>query len=427
MTGARTGPRPVDRTPVDWSREPHEFGRLHDDGYVLSVPTLGISLEVDRLRRERHQLVAELLVRCTLAGAQTYDGILLTGTVNLSSLDARPKLARRLSELSAADDVPWHQLVEELATRIRADEREGQPAVLLRECLPPGPEAVTSVEGIALPLAHPTIPFGDGGTGKSLIALYIAGTFAARQIPVLYADWELDEAEQHDRLRRLFRGQMPDVFYARCERPLVAEADRLRRLICEHAIRYVIVDSVAYACDGPPEAAETAMAYWRAMRQLRVGSLHVAHTSKNAETNERTPFGSVFWANSARMTWHVRQATDDPTPGRIAVALTNRKSNLRALQPAVGLELVFTDEQIDVRRIDLADEPELAARLPLAQRIVALVRRGALPIGAIADALDEKEDSVSKAVRRAEGKIFTRRVGQGGVFEIGLLDRRTGR
>ena len=38
-------------------------------------------------------------------------------------------------------------------------------------------------------------------------------------------------------------------------RPLAEDVDRLRRYIRQHDIGYVVVDSVALACDGPPEAA----------------------------------------------------------------------------------------------------------------------------------------------------------------------------
>ena len=83
--------------------------------------------------------------------------------------------------------------------------------------------------------------------------------------------------------------------YARCERPLVYEADRLARIVREHDISYAIFDSVAFACDGPPEAAEVAGRYFRAVRQLGIGSLQIAHISK-AENGDKKPFGSALLA-----------------------------------------------------------------------------------------------------------------------------------
>jgi len=61
----------------------------------------------------------------------------------------------------------------------------------------------------------------------------------------------------------------------------------------------VILDSVAFACEGPPEAAETAAAYYWALRLLGVGSTSIAHITK-AEGGDQKPFGSAFWHNGAR-------------------------------------------------------------------------------------------------------------------------------
>ena len=76
---------------------------------------------------------------------------------------------------------------------------------------------------------------------------------------------------------------MPDVRYIRCDRPLVHEVDRLRRWIRDHHLEYVVLDSVAFGTDGPPEAAESAMAYMRAVRQLGIGARLIAHITKSGD------------------------------------------------------------------------------------------------------------------------------------------------
>ena len=108
---------------------------------------------------------------------------------------------------------------------------------------------------------HPVILFGDGGTGKSMVALHAGGQLARRGIRVMLADWEFDGREHRERLGRLFGSDMPDILYARCDRPLVFEADRLRRIVTAEQVQYVILDSVAFASNGPPESAEAASAY----------------------------------------------------------------------------------------------------------------------------------------------------------------------
>ena len=131
-----------------------------------------------------------------------------------------------------------------------------------------------TVDGLTLPRQHPSILFGDGGTGKSYIALYVAGRIAEQDISVALFDWELAGEDHRDRLERLFSDGMPRVLYCRCERPLVYEVDRLRRIVRDKGVQYAVYDSVAFASDGPPEAAEVAGRYFRAVRQIGGGSLH---------------------------------------------------------------------------------------------------------------------------------------------------------
>jgi hypothetical protein len=164
------------------------------------------------------------------------------------------------------------------------------------------------------------------------------GRLAERGIPVLYADWELGGEDHRDRLERLFGADMPDVHYIRCERPMVAEADRIRRCIVELRIKYVVCDSVGYAAGGPPESAEVANAYFRAVGQFGpdVGSLHVAHVTKPKEDDKAgkaanlKPFGSVFWHNSARATWYVRRTDAGSTTRRQTSAPFDKQLDLRS-------------------------------------------------------------------------------------------------
>src|SRR5437762_2668802 len=77
---------------------PRDFQSLGDDQYRFTILEPGIQFEVDRLRRERHELVGEVTVRCDLAGARVVDGSLSVGDFNLSSIQARKTLAKHLAE-----------------------------------------------------------------------------------------------------------------------------------------------------------------------------------------------------------------------------------------------------------------------------------------------------------------------------------------
>ena len=307
-------------------------------------------------------------------------------------------------------------LLEEFAQRVLAAERAGSPAVLLAEIDRPAPDQALDVDGFPLLRRHPSILFGDGGTAKSYLALYLAGVLAERGLRVAYIDWELAGEDHRDRLERLFGPAMPTIYYARCTRPLVYEAERLRRIVRERAIDYAVFDSVAFACDGPPEAAEVAGRYFLALRQLgEIGSLHVAHVSKAADGADQKPFGSVFWHNGARASWNVKLAEGEPGDSRITVGLYHKKANLGARLPAVGFELSFDADRTRVRRVDLADVPDLAAGLSIRQRMVAALRRGAMTRDELADEIGAKPESIKRTINRYSRQF---RVLEGG--RIGL-------
>jgi hypothetical protein len=411
-----------------------EFSRVGEGHYRLVVLSLGIMFDVARLRQERRQeWIGELTVACDLPGAKTVgdDQLLSVADWNLSSADDRWKRAKLLAERSDAPDIDWASYLEELAQRTIAAERVGFPSRPLHTYDRPGPDAQFEVDGWRLLRDHGTIGYGDGGSAKSYLALYVAGRLAQRGVSVLYADWELGGEDHRDRLERLFGPQMPMVHYVRCDRALVSEADRLSREVRRLSIDYLICDSIAFATAGPPEAAEHATAYFRAVRQIGIGSLHLAHINKSEQSDQK-PFGSSFWHNSARATWFVKQASASPDGQRLTIGLFNRKSNLTRLQPAVGFQFEFSAERTVVTRVNLADVEDLAGQLPLWQRIAHFLQAGGgVPrtIADIAEELEAKPDTVKKAVSpsRARGgkSMFTQVPSSDGIVRIALVERRT--
>jgi len=377
------------------------------------MEALGLVFDVDYLRRDRHQLHGELTVG---RGEQ----ILAAGDFNFSSVRARTERARYL-ESRTSMKLDWTGMLEELAQRVLAAEREGEPAVSLREIPCPTPDDTLTVEGLPLLARHPVIWFGDGGTAKSYLALYVAGQLAKRGHRVGFFDWELAGDDHRLRLEQLFGDDMPELRYLRCDRPLFQMVDQVRRVVREHHIDFAIFDSVAFACDGPPEAAEVAARYFQALRKLGpIGSLHIAHISK-ADGADRKPFGSSFWHNGARSTWNVKLAETSPDDRVISIGLYHRKANLGAIRPAVGLEFTFASRRTTIRRVDLADVADLASGLSTHQRIIAALRHGARSRDEIAASLPEvKPATVRVAMHRALKRGQLIELPGGG---IGLPDR----
>ncbi len=275
----------------------------------------------------------------------------------------------------------------------------------LRSLERPGPDDAIRVEGLSLLRRHAVIIFGDGGACKSYLGLYLAGRLAEQGLGVGLFDWELAGEDHRDRLERLFGPVMPKISYVRCERPLTFEADRLRRIAHEENLDYGIFDSIAFACDGPPEAAEVAGRYFRAVRQIGPGSLHIAHISRS-EGNEDKPFGSVFWSNSARSTWFAKLVESSPDGQKLSLGLFPKKANLGRMPLPAGFEITFEDDRTWFTRADPADTPDLAEKMNTKDRMRHLLRRGPMAIPLIADELDTTQDNIRRTVSR-HNRMFT--------------------
>jgi hypothetical protein len=396
---------------------------MGDDRYCLRIRDLALILDVDHLRREHDQLIGEL--------SATVEGRTITADLNLSTIRDRLLWAKLLANRINIGDYDWWQgILEDFIQCVRTANRGGQPAVDLRTVpAPTADEEVIEAEGLTLLRDHPEIIFGHGGTAKSYLALYLAGRMAERGLSVGLFDWELAAKNHKRRLQRLFPDGMPRLMYARCERPLIYEVDRLRRIVREHSIEYAVFDSVAFACDGPPEAAEVTGAYLRAVRQIGIGSLHIAHVTKrvtkrgeNADQVPLMPFGSVFWHNGARGTWFIEKG-DESANGNsstLTIGLFNQKANLDRRRSPVGFSIQFTEEFTRFRRTDVADSPDLAAPLSVRQRMAAVLRKGAMTPAEVAEEIGAEVETVRREVRRHKDQFVNLQD-----VRIGLLQKGT--
>lgn len=412
--------------PVDGGAQAasREFRQTDEDCYLLRLLELGIEFQANHLRRERYETFGELVVLCDLAGARTVDGnVLSRGTFNFSSTEARYKRARQLAEMSKAPELDWSRLLEEVCVKVLAKQCAGEPAVLLRDLPRPSPDAALDIDGFRLLKQHPVVVFGDGGAAKSYLALYLAGRLAQRGLRVALFDWELVGEDHRDRLERMFGTDMPPVWYRRCRHPLVDELDSLRRLVRQERLDYLVYDSVAFAAHDKPEAAESAIRYFSATRQIGPGSLHVAHINKS-ESGEDKPFGSAYWHNSARATYFMKRADGESAGRGLTVGVFNKKANLGSLLPAFGLQFTFDTDRTTVTRTNIADVQDLADKLPIWQRAAHVLKAGPRTLAEIARELNVKVDSVTKAVTR--NKAFTKVTATpDGVHRFALVERRS--
>jgi AAA domain-containing protein/CHC2-type zinc finger protein len=369
--------------------------------YVLTVPEWGIRLELDQIRRPWGDLNGELAVMSDATGD------ISRGTVNLSNVDKRQAAANQLTKRSGMPEVDWPALMDDFAMRCLRAERTSGVVVDLRDVPLPSPESSWDIGQFRLSREDATCLFGDGGTGKSLIALNLVGILARQGVNVLYIDAEWKDGIHKERLVSLFGDGYPSVKYLEQRAPLALVVDQIRRHIAEHQIQYLVLDSVGLLTVGAPEEAGAALGYSRAVQSLGVGSLSLAHIRKPQGMNdirpqEQKPFGSVFYHNLFRRTYFVKAEEDAPEGGKRLVVWNPKWNHRGRGQQPFGLQFTEDGERTEIREVEAAQVDGLADKLPIWQRIRDLLRRGPLTVEAIAEELDVPEKGVTSALSKGK-------------------------
>ena len=395
--------------------------------YRTEWPDQGVVIDLDLVRSERGgDLTAE--ARIEVLGRHVH-----TARVTLTGTRSRQELAKHVrNRADELDGFDWDGAIEAASVRTIHAHRAGAPAVRIRDAVQPAEDG-----DLVAPLAKarlPVIVFGDGGSAKSYLALalgaslqtghaYLGLPVAGRRV-VGYLDWELSDWDHRQRLELLagsLADAVGDLVYIPCSAPLAESVDRLRRIAAEYDIGYWIVDSITFACDGPPEASDVAARYFGALRELGGGSLSIAHVTKGGEGSDLKPFGSAHWHNGARATWYAKGSEDGDI---LHVALYPRKNNVGRKGEPLGFRFTFADDATIIERTDVAGVPDLARKLPIADRIAPLVRSGALTLHEIADELGENVEAVRLACKRAAKRGYLQPVsGSDGIERWGLASR----
>jgi hypothetical protein len=263
----------------------------HAGRHTVTWESEGVEFTFERVRTERRggELTAELTVYDGFTGLESYGG----ARVNLTSPRARSELVNALSR--AVQRADWGELVEGTFSLARKAMRTREPAILLRDA--ERRESSFMVDPL-LTDAGATVIFGDGGTGKSLLALAAAidlhtgssdvlGLEPDRSRRVLFCDWEWDPAVHRERMEAMVRGQMPDLAYLRCEASLADEAERILATVRQYGSEALVIDSAAWAAGAEPEKSESATGFYLAVRTIGLPSIVTAHTPCARATGRR--------------------------------------------------------------------------------------------------------------------------------------------
>lgn len=380
--------------------------------YMFDWPDINVKARVERIRENsHHELSGEVSVWTKQPGQ---DELLEMTRLNLLASRTRNELAKTLTE--RVNHLDWVSIVKYACVMTINDYRQGEPVVFIGD-EPETMKATYCVEPI-LEEGEPTTLFAPGGTGKSYLADYIAvlvqygvaglGRWIPRQGNVLFLDWEASNNEHRRRVWAAKHGlgiQSDDrIAYRFCTQPLAADIAEIQRLVLDHDIYLVVVDSQVAACGGDVERAEAANQFYNALRSLRRTSLTLDHVTKNADPNNRTPFGSVFKWNRARSIFELR-STQEPDENTLELGLYHRKHNEGQLLGPLGIKVSFTMDddvlkEVAFARCDIAANPELAKGLSLWKRIAAELKAGAATTADLAAVFDTTEGNIRSQIHK---------------------------
>ena len=173
--------------------------------------------------------------------------------------------------------------------------------------------------------------------------------------------------------------------------PLDEMVPAVQRKMRKEGVGYIIIDSAVLAAGADPEKAETAGRYFGGLSRLGVPSKTIAHVTKRDD--DRYPFGSIFYSNSARTTWNVKLMHDE---GNVAhLGLFNRKANDDQPEMPIGLRPAFEgkDGPVTATREDLA--LEWHKEVSHADQIRGELRYGSRSVKELAEAA-ELTDSITR-------------------------------
>ena len=306
----------------------------------------GIECYVSRIRENPDR------IKCEVAILLNGEPLTRSSPV-LNSESGKDSLIRKLKRRRPQEDfnIDWEAIIEELCGLVIDSHREGE-AVLEISQVPQENSLTWRVEGI-LPEGNACLVYGDGGSGKSYYATYLAVLMDQGYLNtdlnmtiepgrVLYMDWETDEFEISSRVKSIHRGLNIDkksgILYRRCSQSLIAEVDRIVDIVAQKKVDVLIADSLGLATGGNLEEAESTLAFFQALRMIGKTSLVISHTNKAGQS-----FGSVYATNSSRMCWFAEGTPSDDGSG-IDLSLFHKKANNVATQSDMGWHLQFDDD-----------------------------------------------------------------------------------
>lgn len=372
-----------------------------------------VRFEASNLMDSWGALSATLSVFCDEVGRA---GLITTERIAIVKGGDRKAFATRLHShpnnkaLGIGADT-WAQLVEAACHELLQHHLRPAEAVALTGEFPDDSVEPFLFAPFLLGGAVPTALFGEGGGGKSWLALAIAASVSSglsfidgveapsRCVPVLWLDYENDERELRSRSARLTGGTpLAGLFYVRGSGALADQVDGIAARVSELGAGLVVVDSITGATGGADlNDNNTATRLHGALRQLNLPVLVIAHTAKNSRAGGM--FGAVAFRDLSRLVWSVEKSESGSH-----IVVKDTKRNASAKSPDIGLSIDFEAGErgtVRLRRADITDLPDdLARGLRVRDQVLLALGSDALTRDQLAERVGAKRGTLNTTLAR---------------------------
>jgi hypothetical protein len=410
-------------------------------GYHIEFPEIRTTFEIDHLRTTSEGIKGDLIVRTQWPGARTYeDDLLHYSKETISSQSTRRSLGKTLSDKVPSPEnekLDWFGLYDQFCTLVMLTEREGYPGEDVGERPDRiGPRLLLDP---LVPYETHSILFGDGGVGKSILAVAAAVTTrTGREIipglvpsltgPVLYLNWETGPDDIDERVKAVCRGAHISPVSIRHisgrGKTLASQAEAFARIADDVGAVLLIVDSLGKAIgtsgEGPIE--DAANRFSSSLDEIGRSALCIDHVTKSAAADPSgagKPIGSGMKSNWARATWEMRQAKIPDSDGTAHVALYHRKHNTTPKHAPIGLSMSWADGSVSWINESITDS-DLSRGLSLAERMTQLLSVHPLRPKEIAEELDAPEGSVRVELSRRKDRFVKIETGDWAVLSTAV-------
>jgi len=370
--------------------------------YTFEWKPEDITVKVDRLADKSDGVTGEALV---MKGA----GHLYHARINLLSAHSKQIMANELKK--RVNGLDWQTVIEQAFLLTLREYRKGEPAIKLGN-LPKRDRPRYRLYPFLLE-EEMTVLYGYGGNGKSKFAQLLALTIQTGQPilgmrplqgNVLICDWETSAYTVNEWITALKVGigiesdAMP--MYRFCYRGLADDIVEIQRIVLEHDIKLIIIDSVGIAIGGDAESQDMTRQYFSALRSLKISSLSIDHKPKKGNSI----YGSVYKTNIPRATFEIR-GQQPPGSNYMDIGIYHRKANDVPLIKPVGYHIEFEGDEESTNsatytKQDIIDIPELVDGLSKRQQLVEILKHGALEVREIAEGINSTDAVVRTLLNR---------------------------